>query len=86
MEKILSQPFVQETLKWITVVMLSGFYFWLKAQFKMIMRKLEMNHLQQKATDFALEKSLGNGYSKYRSSKLDELIKVSRYVNADDFK
>lgn len=56
-----------------------------KKQFNMVLRKLEMNHIQYKATDYALEKSIGNGYSRHKKEKLDELIKIAQYVNTEDF-
>jgi hypothetical protein len=63
-----------------------GFVGWLKSQFKQVLRKLEMNHLEVKATDYALEKSIGNGYTQHRYNKLAELIEKSKFVNSDDFK
>lgn len=82
MEKFLSHP--------ITVIFVGalgiGFVGWLRSQFKQVMRKLELNHIEVKATDYALEKSLGNGYTTHRREKMEELINKSKFINADDFK
>jgi len=82
MEKLLSHPITTAIVASFAI----GFVAWLKSQFKTLIRKLEMNHLELKATDYALEKSFGNGYSSYKREKLLELITKSKFVNADDFK
>jgi len=46
---------------------------------RVIMRTIELNSFKQEATDYALEKSLGNGYSAHRKEKLDELMTESKY-------
>lgn len=82
MEQLLSHPISVAIVTGLTL----GFVGWLKAQFKKVLRKLEMNHIEVKATDYALERTLGNGYTSHRREKLDELIKKSSFVNYDDFK
>lgn len=42
--------------------------------------RVELNTINQEATDFALEKSIGNGYSKHRAAKKEELMKDSKYI------
>lgn len=82
MDQLLSHPI---SVLFISSIWL-GFIGWLKYEFKKVMRKLEMNHIEVRATDYALEKSLGNGYTKHRQDKMSELIQKSSFVNNDDFK
>jgi hypothetical protein len=44
-----------------------------------------MIHIELKATDYAIEKSMGNGYTKARRERMSDLIEKSKYVNSDDF-
>lgn len=81
MEQFLSHPISTAVVSGLML----GFIGWLRAQFRTVLRKLEMNHIEVKATDYALEKSLGNGYTTHRREKLKELITKSNFVNADDF-
>jgi hypothetical protein len=89
MEKFLGHPVVQGIF--ITVIgslvigLMTGFIKWLKAQFVLLLRRVEMVHIELKATDYAIEKGMGNGYTKARREKMSELIEKSKYVNADDF-
>lgn len=86
MDKILSHPLTVVIVGGLAVTFSTGFVRWLHNQFKILLRKLEMNHLELKAMDYALEKSFKNGYSDYKAERLKQLIEKSKFVNADDFK
>ena len=42
---------------------------------------LKQNHNEVKAMDYAIEKSLGNGYSGYRLERLNELMEADKAIN-----
>lgn len=90
MQEFLNHPITQGIvitfLSTLIIGLMTGFLRWLKSQFTQLIRRLEMVHIEIKATDYAIEKSMGNGYTGYRRDKISELIGKSKYVNQDDFK
>lgn len=89
MQNFLNHPIVQGVvivlLGSLIVGLMTGFINWLKSQFLQLLRRMEILHIEIKATDYAIEKSMGNGYTKYRREKMTELIEKSKFVSADDF-
>lgn len=89
MQHFLDHPIVQGVtivlLGSLIIALMTGFINWLKSQFLQLLRRMEILHIEIKSTDYAIEKSMGNGYTKYRREKMDELINKSKFVNRDDF-
>lgn len=69
----------------LSIGLITGFIKWLKSQFVLLLRRVEMIHIELKATDYAIEKNMGNGYTAARREKMKELIEKSNYVNEKDF-
>jgi len=47
-------------------------------------KKLYLVIIEQQSTDYALEKNFGNGYSKHKSEKKEELIKNYQFRKGDE--
>lgn len=86
MVEILSHPLTVAVISSLFTVLFIGFIKWLKAQFKTLLRSIEMMRLELKSTDYAIEKTMGNGYQRTRREKLHDLIEKSKFINAEDFK
>lgn len=70
-----------EILSGVALLLIGGFFKHINNQLKKIYQKLELVIIEQQSTDFALEKSFGNGYSKYKSMKREELIEKNEFIN-----
>ena len=46
-----------------------------------ILHKIDLMDIEQKSTDYALEKSMGNGWTKHKSEKKQELLRDAKYIN-----
>jgi hypothetical protein len=75
--EILNNPLLYEISKWLIVSIATL----ILAKAKKILKRLTLIEYKQIATDFALEKSLENGYADYRDSKLEELIESDKFIN-----
>jgi len=75
--EILDNIIIKEISKWLMVSIAALIF----AKAKKILKRLTLIEYKQIATDYALEKSLENGYADYRDSKLDELIESDKFIN-----
>ncbi len=76
---ILSGVFIMTSL-WLSKKMLKVFIH----QLNEMNKKLDLVIIEQQSTDYALEKNFGNGYSKHKSEKKEELIKNYKFKKGDD--
>jgi len=51
---------------------------------RIMKNRQQLTHLEIIAIDYALEKSIGNGYSGFRKSKLNELLKSDVYIKTGE--
>ena len=86
MIELLGHPITIAVISSLFTALSFGFMKWLKAQFKKLLRSIEMMRLELNATDYAIEMTMKNGYQKVRREKLNDLIKRSKFINAEDFK
>lgn len=75
------QNLFTEVLAGIIIVLFSGFFSHINRKIKKILQKIDLVMIEQQSTDYALEKSMGNGYSKHKGSKRQELIEQSEFIN-----
>lgn len=75
--EILDNPVLKEVYKWLIVSLATL----ILAKAKKILKRLTLIEYKQIATDYALEKSLENGYADYRDLKLEELIESDKFIN-----
>ena len=65
------------SIKWL-VLILAGF---ITAQLRRLLKKITYIEYKLIATDYALERSLKNGYADHRNEKLNELIQKDNFIN-----
>jgi hypothetical protein len=75
--EFLSNPVVSESAKWL-LLMVAGL---ILSSLRKILKRMTLVEYKLLAADYALEKSLTNGYAKYRDQKLNELIQADSFIN-----
>jgi len=53
-------------------------------EIRIMKNRQQFTHFEVIATDYALEKSIGNGYSDHRKTKLHELLKSDVYIKTGE--
>lgn len=69
----------------IIAALILALFAYLNRIVRRLVNKLEYIRIEQASMDYALEKSIGNGYSKDREQKRKELIEKSRFVNEKEY-
>ena len=57
---------------------------WIAKELKIVKNRQKHSHFKQLAMDHALEKSIGNGYSKARETELTRLINEDVYIRTGE--
>lgn len=75
--EILSNPVVSESAKWL-LLMVAGL---ILSSVRKLIKRMTLVEYKLRAADYALEKSLSNGYAAYRDHKLRELLSSDKFLN-----
>jgi len=75
--EIISNPIVSESAKWL-LLMVAGL---ILSSVRKLVKRMTLVEYKLRAADYALEKSLSNGYASHRDHKLRELLSSDKFIN-----
>ncbi len=75
--EIISNPIVSESAKWL-LLMVAGL---ILSSVRKLVKRMTLVEYKLRAADYALEKSLSNGYANHRDQKLRELLSSDKFIN-----
>ena len=75
--EIISNPIVSESAKWL-LLMVAGL---ILSSVRKLVKRMTLVEYKLRAADYALEKSLSNGYASNRDHKLRELLSSDKFIN-----
>lgn len=70
-------------LIWIVIILLRNYFKHVNGKIDRVLNKVDWLMIEQESTDYALDLSFKNGYSKYKAEKKEELIKKYEEINKE---
>jgi hypothetical protein len=74
---ILNNPLVSESAKWL-LLLLAGL---ILQSVRKLVKRMTLVEYKLRAADYALEKTISNGYAVHRDHKLRELLSSDKFIN-----
>jgi len=75
--EILSNPLISESANWL-LLLVAGL---ILSSVRKLVKRMALVEYKLLAADYALEKSLSNGYASHRDHKLRELLSSDKFIN-----
>lgn len=74
---ILNNPLVSESAKWL-LLLVAGL---ILQSVRKLVKRMTLVEYKLRAADYALEKTISNGYAVHRDHKLRELLSSDKFIN-----
>ena len=74
---ILNNPLVSESAKWL-LLLVAGL---ILSSVRKLVKRMTLVEYKLRAADYALEKTISNGYAVHRDHKLRELLSSDKFIN-----
>ncbi len=74
---ILNNPLVSESAKWL-LLLVAGL---ILSSVRKLVKRMTLVEYKLRAADYALEKTISNGYAVHRDHKLRELLSSDNFIN-----